>query len=237
MIPGSDPTLSSETVVIGSHIDHLGLDPLVGEIMPGADDNASGSALTLELARDFVECGVTPARTMVFMIYNAEEAGLIGSCYQVENPAFPIGDIAAMFSLDMVGAGDATGLVVYGSTDRSLGWLADLVEGASAAAGLAYDVLRADPWDVSDHACYYYAGAPAVFATTIGAHLGYHTPEDGIGHIRTDDLGAAAEMMWATLVPLAMGTEGDFAAKRGGAPGAAPLGARPDLDRERRIAR
>jgi hypothetical protein len=137
----------------------------------------------------------------------------------------------------MVGAGNGSGLVLYGATDGALGWLADLVENASAAAGLAYDVLRADPWDVSDHACYYYAGAPALFATTIGEHAGYHTPADGIDHIRVDDLAAAAGMMWATLVPLALGTEADFAAKRGGPAAAAPLGPVPDLDRERRIRR
>ena len=155
VVPGADPTLSSEIVVIGAHIDHLGFDPLVGEVMPGADDNASGSATTLELARSVIECGVIPARTLVFALFNAEEAGLIGSCHQVENPAFPIGDVAAMFSLDMVGAGNATGVVLYGTTEPSLGWLADLVENASAAAGLDYDVLRAEPWGGSDHACHF----------------------------------------------------------------------------------
>ncbi|MBI4917493.1 MAG: M20/M25/M40 family metallo-hydrolase [Acidobacteria bacterium] len=236
VVPGTDPTLSSETVVIGSHIDHLGIDPLLGEIMPGADDNASGTATTLELARSVVECGVAPARTLVFMLFNAEEAGLIGSCYYVENPAYPIGDVAAMFSLDMVGAGDGTGLILYGATESRLRWLADLMEGASAEAGLTYEVQRADPWDVSDHACFYYAGAPAVFAFTAGAHDGYHTPEDGIGHIRVDDLQVAAELMWATLLPLAMGTEDGYTAKS--APlFADPAAPRPDLDRERRVIR
>ena len=71
---GTDPALGSEVVVIGAHVDHLGKDPSTGEIFRGADDNASGTAVMMELARAVVLTGLKPARTLVFAGFNAEEA-------------------------------------------------------------------------------------------------------------------------------------------------------------------
>jgi Zn-dependent M28 family amino/carboxypeptidase len=178
-------------------------------------------------------CGLAPARTLVFALFNAEEAGLIGSATYVDDPPYPLDQIAAMFSLDMVGAGDGTGLILYGTTKSRLAWLADLMEGASAEAGLPYAVVRADALDLSDHVYFYYAGVPAVFGFTIGDHDGYHTPADTIDHIRLEDLTASSAMMWATLVPLALGTEADYLGKRAFFRAAETLGPLPDLDRER----
>jgi Zn-dependent M28 family amino/carboxypeptidase len=114
VLPGTDQELSEEVVVIGAHVDHLGKDPVSGGIYYGADDNASGTAVVMELARAFVLGGHKTARTVVFAAWNAEELGLIGSCEHVENPSFPISQTVAAWSIDMVGAGDGSGLPFTG---------------------------------------------------------------------------------------------------------------------------
>jgi len=209
-VPGTDATLSAEAVVIGAHIDHLGVEGGTGAIFRGADDNASGTAMTLELIRGVRESGLVPARTLVFALFNGEEAGLIGSQWQVAHPVVPNADVVAMFSLDMVGAGDGSGVALYGATETANAWLADLMDAAAAEAGLAYVVERSMPLPLSDHAPYVGARVPAVMATTLGPHSTYHTPADTIDGILADDLLAGAELMWAELVPLALGTESSY---------------------------
>jgi Zn-dependent M28 family amino/carboxypeptidase len=174
--------------------------------------------MVLELARGVREIGMEPARTLIFALFDAEEAGLVGSCYYVENPAYPIADIAAMFSVDMVGAGDGSGLALYGTTEPTLAGRADLMEAAAAEAGLTSTVERQVPIDLSDHACFYYADAPAIMATTPGDpatyHTTYHTPADTADSLSVADLQAAGDLLWAELVPLAMATEDSYLAKR-----------------------
>src|SRR5207253_1662118 len=94
ILPGTDPKLKNEAIVIGAHYDHLGLGgegslaPREGEIHHGADDNASGVAGLLELARMF--SAQKPRRTIVFIAFSGEEEGLIGSSYYVNHPAVPL---------------------------------------------------------------------------------------------------------------------------------------------------
>jgi hypothetical protein len=235
VVPGSDPARANESVVLGAHIDHVGIDLATGEMYRGADDNASGTAVLFELARGVTETGLVPVRTLVFAVFDAEEAGLVGSLYYVEHPPYAIADVAAMFSLDMVGAGDGTGLALYGTTAASLRWLATLMEAAAAEAGLSYVVARQVPIDLSDHATFAAAGAPAVMATTLGPHATYHTAADTVDGILPEDLVAAAELMWVELVPLALGTESAYLGKSGGPSRAAP--ALRTLERERRLVR
>ena len=86
VIPGNHPVLKDQLVVIGSHLDHMGKRPN-GDIYGGADDNVSGTAIMMELARSVLASGLKPARTLMFAAYNAEELGLIGSCHYVESAA------------------------------------------------------------------------------------------------------------------------------------------------------
>lgn len=209
-IKGTDPTLGSEVVVIGAHVDHLGKDVSTGEIYRGADDNASGTAVMMELARAAVLSGLKPSRTIVFMAFNAEEEGLIGSCYYVDKPLWPLAKTAAMFSVDMVGAGDGSGLVLYGAKDSSLAWLSDLMSAAAESKSLDAVVIPEDPVPNSDHACFAQAGVPAVMALSAGPHASYHTPQDTIDTIVDADLETSARLLWATIEPLATGTEKQF---------------------------
>ncbi len=206
-VQGTDPVIGSEVVVIGAHVDHLGKDPSTGEIFRGADDNASGTAVMMELARAVVLTGLKPARTLVFAGFNAEEVGLIGSCRYVEQPPWPLAKTVAMFSIDMVGAGDGSGLVLYGAKEASTEWIGQLMSASAAASALPFQVLPEAYVPNSDHACFAQAGVPAVLALSAGEHAFYHTPQDTLDTILDADLEASARLLWATLQPLAMGTE------------------------------
>lgn len=210
VLPGSDPELAEEVIVIGAHIDHLGTDPVSGDIYYGADDNASGTAVMMELARSFVLGGHKTARTIVFAAWNAEELGLIGSCEHVENPAFPISKTVAAWSIDMVGAGDGSGLAVYGSTLSSNSWLFEVMTGYADEQELGFEVIRTQPLDASDHVCFYYAGVPAVLLSTLGTHAYYHTVQDSIETINKSDLEAAVLLSWSGIFPIAMGIEDNY---------------------------
>src|SRR5690606_38546183 len=108
VLPGNDPKLKDEVIVIGAHYDHLGhggsgsLAPNSTEIHHGADDNASGTAAIIEMAKNFAHSGKN-ARTLVFISFSGEEEGLYGSNWYVNHPTFPIAQTVAMINLDMVG--------------------------------------------------------------------------------------------------------------------------------------
>jgi aminopeptidase YwaD len=109
ILDGSDPVLKNETIVIGAHYDHLGrggegsLAPNSGEVHHGADDNASGTAGLLELARIFSAQRPKLKRTVVFIAFGGEEEGLLGSNYYVNHPVVPLANTVAMFNMDMIG--------------------------------------------------------------------------------------------------------------------------------------
>jgi aminopeptidase YwaD len=178
ILPGRDMRLRDEAVVIGAHYDHLGrggqgsLAPeATGHVHPGADDNASGVAAMLGLARAFVEAGGS-ARTLVFAAFAGEEMGLLGSAHYVRRPAHPLERTVLMLNLDMVGRLRAGTLYVSG-VDSGTG-LRALVQ--AQAEGLTLS-LRGDPYGPSDHVSFYAAGRPVLFLFT-GAHPDYHRPTD-----------------------------------------------------------
>jgi hypothetical protein len=109
ILPGNDPKLKDEAIVIGAHYDHLGrggegsLAPREGDIHHGADDNASGVAGLLELARMFSSQAQRPRRTIVFIAFGGEEEGLLGSDYYVNHPIVPLANTIAMINMDMIG--------------------------------------------------------------------------------------------------------------------------------------
>ena len=117
---GSDPQLKQEAIVIGAHYDHLGrggegsLAPREGEIHHGADDNASGVAGLLELARIFSSQQPRPRRTIIFMAFSGEEEGLLGSNYYVNHPIVPLANTVAMINMDMIGRMKDNKLIVGG---------------------------------------------------------------------------------------------------------------------------
>jgi len=204
VLPGRDATLRDETVVIGAHYDHLGrggegsLAPdALGSVHHGADDNASGVAAVLGLARAFVAAGGVP-RTLVFVAFAGEEMGLLGSTHYVRHPARPLDRTVLMVNLDMVGRLRDRTLYV-GGVDGGRG-LRELV---SAQAGGLTLALRGDPFGPSDHTAFYSAGRPVLFLFT-GAHADYHRPSDTWDKV--DGAGLAEVTAFAARVIDAVGT-------------------------------
>src|SRR5581483_6496704 len=136
-----------------------------------ADDNASGTAAVLALARTFAAAGGAP-RTLVFVAFAGEEMGLLGSSHYVRHPAFPLARTVLMVNLDMVGRPRGRTLYV-GGVDTGSG-LRALVTGLAGDLTLQ---LRGDPSAPSDHTAFYRAGRPVLFLFT-GAHRDYHRPSD-----------------------------------------------------------
>ncbi|MCP4603943.1 MAG: M20/M25/M40 family metallo-hydrolase [Proteobacteria bacterium] len=207
LLPGTDPLLSQEVVVVGAHIDHIGVRS-DGAINYGADDNAGGVAIVIELARMFAECNIKPKRTFVFAAFNAEEIGLIGSRYYVANPVFPLSDTIAMYNLDMVGAGDGTGALLFGGDDVANLWLTKLMQNSAAAEGLTHVIQIVPQKLAGDHAPFVEAGIPICWGfARPDPHPGYHTPADDINNIRIESLQAISELFWSALRPLSLGEE------------------------------
>src|SRR5947209_1643361 len=135
VLPGADPVLAGETIVLGAHWDHLGSSG--GAIYHGADDNASGTAVVVGLARAFAAAGGA-RRTLVFVLFGAEEVGLIGSGHYVRHAALPLGQTAAMLNFDMVGR-MRDGTLTIGGVDSG-----DRLRAATADAARAARLCEAD---------------------------------------------------------------------------------------------
>ena len=179
VLPGSDPQKSKEALVIGAHYDHVGLGgrlsvapELTGQIHNGADDNASGTAAIIEMARLAASRGRFP-RTLVFVAFAGEERGLLGSIHYTTTPAVPMEDTIGMLNLDMVGRAngsvDVSGLELAPSMER------DLRE-AGVASGDPLRVRRG-PAGRSDDSSFIARRVPAINFFT-GFHTDYHRPGD-----------------------------------------------------------
>ena len=188
---GSDPVLREEYVVIGAHHDHLGrgevgsLAPeMVGVVHPGADDNASGLAAMLILARQMAAHGdPAPRRSILFVAFGAEELGLRGSSVFLQECPVPRSSIVAMINLDMIGRATPDRLRVEGVGSGA--GLADLVEAARAAVRCELRT-RETATPRSDHWSFLRGGIPALFVHS-GVHDQYHRPTDVACLVRVDE--------------------------------------------------
>ncbi len=179
-IPGRDPKLAEEFVVVGAHYDHLGFGGAgSGSRMPdsaavhhGADDNASGVAAVIELAQKFSH-EKNNKRPILFVAFTAEEFGLIGSKAFVAEPPFPLKNATAMFNFDMVGRLDSAKNLTVGGVGTALETNA-LVD--SLVHGFNLKISK-EGYGPSDHASFYGENIPVIYFTS-GVHDQYHTPND-----------------------------------------------------------
>jgi hypothetical protein len=198
LLPGRDAARAAEAVVIGAHYDHLGV--VNGVVHPGADDNASGTAVVLGLARAVAAAGGTP-RTLVVIFFAGEELGLLGSRHHVRHPTVPLDRVVAMLNFDMVGR-LRDGRLAVGGLDSGHG-LAGVL-GASSAQPLPTLVTRGSPYGPSDHQPFYGAGVPVLFFHT-GTHADYHAPGDTADKLDADGMAVVAAVGARALARLADG--------------------------------
>jgi hypothetical protein len=210
ILPGSGP-LADEYVVIGAHHDHLGVQapgrgPSLGkgtgppEIHNGADDNASGTAGVIELARAFAATGPLN-RSLVFMTFTAEESGLLGSLHYVSHPTIPLDRIEAMLNLDMIGRmpEDKNRVQVFGT--KSAEEFEDLVQQYSQQVGI--DVQTAGgAIGGSDQTSFFTKGVPALHFFT-GVHRDYHSPSDDADRINEQGAAQVLKLVYDLAYDLA----------------------------------
>jgi hypothetical protein len=200
-IQGSDPKLSKEWVVIGAHYDHLGLgdnhslaQSEIGKVHHGADDNASGTAGVLELARLAARNRQMLKRSILFMTFAGEELGLFGSSEFVTHPTVPLDSIVAMINMDMIGRlhNNKLSVLDVGSAPNFKQWLED----SNKPVGL--DINYSDGGEVggSDHMSFAAKHVPNLFFFT-GLHTDYHRPSD-----TADKINAPGAIQVLSLVAL-----------------------------------
>ena len=204
ILPGEGP-LADEAIVLGAHYDHLGygsystLPSKPGPIYHGADDNASGDAVVLEVARALAQRPQKLRRTVVFILFTGEEWGFWGSMHYVNDPIVPMGKTAAMINLDMVGrlrddaltvnsVGTGTGFSeLLDQVNRPYGFHLTKVAGASGR---------------SDQASFYAKRVPNIHFFT-GKHPEYHRPSDTFDKVNIPGMRRIAGYVYDLTVALA----------------------------------
>jgi hypothetical protein len=206
-IEGKDPILKNEIIVIGAHMDHIGYGPSMSmapgrpRIHPGADDNASGTAALLEIAKGM--SNLENKRTILFIAFSAEEMGLLGSQFYTENPILPIDDPSIkkhifMLNMDMVGYLKKP---KYGESFESMDSSVDItryIGELSQRYSFAKSITTRSSGG-SDHASFYNKKIPVAFLHT-GGHNYYHTPQDTADKINYEGIEKVAkyalELTW-----------------------------------------
>lgn len=195
-LEGSDPVLKDEFIVIGAHYDHIGVSPIPNHlndsIMNGADDNASGTAAVMAVAKAFAASDNKPARSVLFMLFTAEERGLIGSDYYTKNPLFPLEKTVAMINMDMVGRNGNDTVYVIGQQYNPD--LAALVNATIPETGLKKEEMMMDLYRSSDYYPFYKKGISAIGLTS-GLHNDYHGVGDNpdkINHVKVQKIAQLA---------------------------------------------
>jgi membrane-associated protease RseP (regulator of RpoE activity) len=205
ILPGRDPVLRETAVVVGAHYDHLGLGgeyslapSQYGEIHPGADDNASGTAALILLARAFAKSGGAE-RTLIFAAFSAEEMGIVGSSHYTKRPRIPLEQTVAMINLDMVGRLKDQTLYVFGvKTGKEF---ADLLQEVNRDRHLILK-LGGGAYGPSDHTSFYARKIPALLFFT-GPHGDYHRPSDTVDKINASGLAEVTRFVYRVVEHLA----------------------------------
>jgi hypothetical protein len=178
ILPGSDPKLKDEWILLSAHFDHLGKQGKV--LYPGADDNATGVAMLLEVAEYFALGKEKPRRTIAFISFDQEETGLRGSMYFAAHSPLPFRHLKAFLTADMLGRSMANVMDEYVfvmGSERST-CLRQLVENTSPPKGLTIGRLGADLVGTrSDYGPFRDRHVPFLFFST-GQHPDYHSPSD-----------------------------------------------------------
>lgn len=188
-IEGSDRSLKEEYLVIGGHFDHCG--EHMGRLYPGANDNASGSAVVMEIGEAFTRLKKKPKRSVVFVLFGGEEMGLQGSKFFSDHIPPQFKEVTAMFNFDMVGEGDGVNCAV--SPDPKA--LKEALDSADEHIGaLSRTRFFRGQGGGSDYAPFLHKGIPCVSFSSNGPHLHYHQMEDTIYRVNPDIMADTARL-------------------------------------------
>ena len=205
LIPGRDPELTREYIVIGGHYDHVGYGTAqnsfgpTGVIHNGADDNASGTAGVLEVMQAFKSLPEPPRRSILFAFWDGEEKGLLGSKHWLAYPTVPFEGIVFAFNADMIGRLRDNRVEVFGS--RSADGLRKLVSQHNTDFGLQLDFM----WHVhadGDHHPFFERDIPFLMLHT-GTHDDYHRPSDDAERVDRDGMRSISQLMFRIAYALA----------------------------------
>lgn len=205
ILPGSDPELAGEYVVLGAHYDHIGVG-IGGRVGPGADDNGSGTAGLLAVVEALSIS--RPRRSVLVCAFSGEEAGLLGSKALCASPPVALSDIVAMLNMDMIGRGGASEVAVLGTALNS-----DLASALSRGHKLGKTGVKKlvtdgglELWARSDHYSFHSVGVPALFffeGLPISRNADYHTWRDVVGLVDTKKIMNTCKLVHQTLCLLA----------------------------------
>jgi Zn-dependent M28 family amino/carboxypeptidase len=205
LLEGTDDKLKDEIVVVGGHHDHLGNKGGGGDsIFNGADDNASGSSTVVSIARAFGEAGIKTKRSILFMTFESEEKGLVGSAYYCKNPIFPMEKHVAMVNLDMVGRNPDKPVNNWGTNTFEGDTVKDLVTKSAEKTGLNVKVhhSKGQYWSRSDQGSFSAKGVPCMFFFT-GMHADYHKASDHADKVSYENMEKIGRTALLILVELA----------------------------------
>jgi hypothetical protein len=191
LIPGTGP----DTIVIGAHRDHFGRP--AGLWFPGADDNASGTAVVLEVARALGKTELRPQRTILFVSFSGEENDLLGSRLYTSKPIVPLSSTKAMINIDHAGVG--SGRLTVGVT----GFEKTTAQEAGRAAGLVDKLDLYGFFPGGDHVPFKEAGVPTITIVSGGIHPHFHQPTDTADTINPEILYMVARYVLALIWQLA----------------------------------
>jgi hypothetical protein len=204
-ITGSDPQLKNEYVVIGGHMDHLGVSPS-GEVYNGANDNASGTAVAMEIARVMKLGQANPKRTVIFGGWAAEEMGLLGSEHYCDHPTYPIEKTVTYINMDMVAHGE--GKISYSGVYYGPQVWEVIKEKLPEEIQEYIEPGRGGPGG-SDHTPFLAKGVPAFGTWSQGHHFKYHQVRDDIDLVKPEILKKVGDLVYASVMIMA-NEPGDF---------------------------
>ncbi|MCY1719297.1 M28 family peptidase [Prolixibacteraceae bacterium Z1-6] len=206
MVPGTDPNLKNEYLVLGGHYDHLGMGgPGSGSraidtmaVHNGADDNASGVTTVIQLAEK-IAVDKNNKRSIIFVAFGAEEMGLLGSKAFTAKPPVECEKMVAMFNFDMVGRLDKKSKALSIGGTQTAKESEQLLNDLNSGFDLAFSGEGVGP---SDHASFYLQNIPVFFIST-GAHSDYHTPQDDSEFINFEGVKKVADYAYSLVENIA----------------------------------
>jgi hypothetical protein len=200
VLPGADPALRDEAVVIGAHLDHVGSQGAL--IFPGANDNASGASAVLQIARAFAASGVKPKRTVVFALFTSEESGLQGAQWFVEHPPVPREHIVGYINLDCIAVGDS--FQVGGGTTSPAMWK---LARSCDARGSRLMMEATWPGGGADAAAFWDRGIPIAYFASHDSYTHLHLPSDTPETLNPALYEALVRVAYGTAWELAQGAK------------------------------